>query len=89
MYGTVRLLLRDPRVARENQTGHIPVLAIADRDDFWHRGTQWQGQCIDHAAGRESFIQVDLKGGDHATYPYPEARNAVRDFLVRLISLGK
>ena len=68
---------------------HIPVLAIADRDDFWHRGTQWQGQCIDHAAGRESFIQVDLKGGDHATYPYPEARNAVRDFLVRLISLGK
>lgn len=65
---------------------HVPVLAIADRDDYWHRGTHRQGQCVDHAGGREGFLQVDLTGGQHATYPYVEARNAVKDFLMRLSS---
>ena len=64
---------------------HIPVLAIADRNDFWHKGTIWQGQCSDQADSRLDFTQIDMKaGGEHSTYQYSEARMAVSSFLKRL-----
>lgn len=61
----------------------LPILAMASLDDEWRKGTAHEGRCAEKATGRTNFRQVDRHGSIHSTFDNPEARTAVKEFLVK------
>ena len=59
---------------------HIPILAVAAKNDEWRVGKRTYGRCSDRSEGR-NLTQIDLNGSIHATTKYPESKPAVLEFL--------
>lgn len=60
----------------------LPILVVAPIRDGWFVGTPVEGRCANHAADRKNFKQIDLDGWVHDTFEYPEAKVAVKNFLI-------
>ena len=63
-----------------------PLLTLAHEEDPWYPGEQFRGTCSQKMSGRADSHHVTVPGREHGTYDSKEAREAVVQFVKRLLS---
>jgi dienelactone hydrolase len=63
-----------------------PLLTLAHEEDPWYQGEQFRGTCAQKMSGRTDSHHVVVPGREHGTYDSKVAREAVVQFVRRLLS---
>ncbi len=65
-----------------------PLLTLAYEDDPWYPGEPLRGTCAQKMSGRADSNHITVPGRGHGTYDSKEAREAVVQFIKRLLLLS-
>jgi dienelactone hydrolase len=62
-----------------------PLLTLAHEEDPWYTAEQFRGSCAQKISGRTDGQHVTVPGKGHGTYHSKEAKQAVVQFIQRLL----